>query len=311
MIRYFLKRLLWAVPTILAVSLIVYWAMDLTPVDPANLLLGDSATEEEYEAVREQMGLNDPLIVRYLRYISGVLHGDMGTSLYGGKNVWNEVMGRLPNTVSLAVASVLITMVLAIPLGIIAALKQNTWIDTVSSAVSFIGMAIPNFWLGIMLIMLFSVKLGWLPGMGAGEGLKSLILPAITVGTGNVASLTRTVRAAMLDVLRQDYLRTARSKGLSRRVVTLKHALKNAMIPIVTIIGTNMAGLLAGAMVTETVFSWPGLGYLTVQSVMQGDYNMVTGCIIITAVLMSVVLIVMDMAYALIDPRIKAQYTRR
>lgn len=309
MFRYFIKRILWVIPTVLLVSMLVYFAMDLTPGDPAVTKLGDSATEEQYEAMRESLGLNDPLIIRYVKYIGNVLKGDMGTSLSGNKPVWDEIIKRLWNTIYLAFASVVVAVTISLPLGILAALRQNTWIDTFSSIISFIGMAIPNFWLGILLIMLFSVKLGWLPSMG-NNSWNSIILPAITVGTGCMASLTRTVRAAMLDVIRQDYLRTASSKGIGKRAVILKHALKNAMIPIVTIIGTNMAGLLAGAMVTETVFSWPGLGYLTVQAVLTGDYNMVTGCIIVTAVMMSLVLVIVDVIYGFVDPRIKAQYAK-
>ncbi|MDC7125071.1 MAG: ABC transporter permease [Spirochaetales bacterium] len=307
MIRYIIRRMLWVIPTVLVVSFLVYVAMDLTPGDPANAVLGDVATDEQYNQVREEMGLNDPIVVRYFRYVVNAVQGDLGTTLYGKRSVWDEVMSRLPYTIYLTLASIVVAVIFSLPLGILAGIRQNTWIDTLASVFSFVGMAIPNFWLGILLIMAFSVHLGWLPSMGV-HGFKSIILPAITVGTGLTASLTRTVRAAMLDVIRQDYLRTARAKGLSNRVVILKHALKNAMIPIVTIIGTNMAGLLAGAMVTETVFSWPGIGYLTIKSVLGGDYNLVTGCIIITAVLMSLILLLIDVIYGFVDPRIKAQY---
>lgn len=245
------------IPVILLVSFVVFYAMDFVPGDAAMIALGDEATEAQLEAFREANGLNAPLLVRYFRYIGGVLHRDLGKSYYNGEDVWDLFFSKFGYTVILAAASVLLNICLSIPLGILAGVRQNSWWDTIASSVSFVGLAMPNFWVGLLLIMLFSVKLGWLPSVGADAGWKSVILPAITCGTGNMAALTRTTRSAMLDVLRQDYLRTARSKGARERAVIWKHALKNAQIPIVTTIGNQCAALIGGALVTERVFSWP------------------------------------------------------
>ena len=222
MIKYILKRILMIIPVVLFVSFVVYGVMDLVPGDPALTALGDEATPEQLEQYREEHGLNDPMPLRYVRYMAGVLHKDLGQSVYNGEDVWSLFFAKFRYTIILAVASVILTIVMSIPLGIVAAVKQNTWWDTSASTFSFIGLAMPNFWIGLLLIILFSVQLKWLPASGA-SGWKSVILPAITCGTGNMAALTRTTRSAMLDTLRQDYLRTARSKGAVERVVIWKH----------------------------------------------------------------------------------------
>lgn len=309
MAKYILKRLLMIIPVIIFVSFVVYAVMDLVPGDAAVTALGDEATEEQLEYYREEHGLNDPLLVRYVRYMSGVLHKDLGTSIYNGEDVWQLFFSKFKYTVYLAVASVLLTVVLSIPLGIVAAVRQNTWWDTTASVFSFVGLAMPNFWIGLLLMILFAVQLEWLPATGA-EGWKSIILPAITCGTGNMAALTRTTRSAMLDTLRQDYLRTARSKGATERVVIWKHALRNAQIPIVTQIGNQCAALVGGALVTERVFSWPGVGNYLVTAILQSDYEVVTGFVIMIAIAVSVVLLVVDIVYAYMDPRVKAQYVK-
>lgn len=310
MIKYIVKRICMIFIVILAVSFFVYAAMDFVPGDPAITALGDEATEEQLEQYREEHGLNDPLPIRYVRYMSGVLRKDLGTSVYNGADVWTLFFSKFWYTLQLAGASILLTVLLSIPLGILAAVKRNSWADTLATVASFVGLAMPNFWLGLLLIILFAVKLGWLPSMGATAGLKSLILPAITCGTGNMAALTRTTRSAMLDVLKQDYLRTARSKGASERRVVWRHALRNAEIPIVTQIGNQMAAHVGGALITERVFSWPGVGDYLVTSILQSDYEVVTGFIIMIAAAVSIVLLLVDILYAYLDPRIKAQYIK-
>ena len=234
-------------------------------------MLGDGATEQQIEYYRETHGLNDPLPVRYVRYMAGIAKGDLGTSYAQNRPVWDIFFEKFPNTFKLAIASVIVTVLLSIPLGILAAVKNNTWIDTICSTLSFVGLAMPNFWLGLLLIILFSVNLHWLPSTGA-VGFKSLILPAITCGTGNMAALTRITRSSMLDVLRQDYLRTARAKGQSEGMIITHHAFKNAQIPVVTQVGIQMSTLLGGAVLTERVFAWPGVGAFLVDSIQKSDF---------------------------------------
>lgn len=308
MLKYVLKRIVMIIPVVLAVSFIVFFIMDFVPNDPAVVALGDGATEEQLEAYREANGLNDPLIIRYVRYMGGILHGDLGTSYAQKESVWNLFFAKFPNTLRLAIASVVVTVILSIPLGIIAAVKENTWIDTACSTLSFVGLAMPNFWLGLLLIMLFAVNLKLLPATGA-VGFKSLILPAITCGTGNMAALTRITRSSMLDVLRQDYLRTARAKGQSESKIITYHAFKNAQIPVVTQIGIQMSTLIGGAVLTERVFAWPGVGAFLVDSIQKSDYEVVTGFVIMLAIFVSVILLIVDVLYAFLDPRIKAQYS--
>lgn len=309
MLKYVVKRILMIIPVVLAVSFIVFFIMDFVPSDPAVTVLGDGATEEQLDYYRETHGLNDPLIIRYVRYMEGIMQGDLGTSYAQNRPVWDIFFEKFPNTFKLAVASVVVTVLLSIPLGILAAVKNNTWVDTVCSTFSFVGLAMPNFWLGLLLIMLFSVNLHLLPSTGA-VGFKSLILPAITCGTGNMAALTRITRSSMLDVLRQDYLRTARAKGQSEGKIITRHAFKNAQIPVVTQIGIQMSTLLGGAVLTERVFAWPGVGAFLVDSIQKSDFEVVTGFVIMLAIFVSIILLLVDVVYAFLDPRIKAQYSK-
>jgi len=309
MLKYILKRILTIIPVVIAVSFIVFFIMDFVPTDPAVTALGDGATEEQLNYYRETHGLNDPLIVRYARYMAGIFRGDLGTSYANQLPVWDLFFDKFPNTLRLALASVVVTVLLSLPLGILAAVKENTWVDTVCSTLSFVGLAMPNFWLGLLLIMLFAVNLHWLPSTGA-AGFSSLILPAITCGTGNMAALTRITRSSMLDVLRQDYLRTARSKGQSERTIIFRHAFRNAQIPVVTQIGIQMSTLIGGAVLTERVFAWPGVGAFMVDSIQKSDFEVVTGFVIMLAIFVSLVLLLVDVLYAFLDPRIKAQYSR-
>ena len=309
MLKYVLKRIVMIIPVVLAVSFIVFFIMDFVPSDPAVTVLGDGATEQQIEYYRETHGLNDPLPVRYVRYMAGIAKGDLGTSYAQNRPVWDIFFEKFPNTFKLAIASVIVTVLLSIPLGILAAVKNNTWIDTICSTLSFVGLAMPNFWLGLLLIILFSVNLHWLPPTGA-VGFKSLILPAITCGTGNMAALTRITRSSMLDVLRQDYLRTARAKGQSEGMIITHHAFKNAQIPVVTQVGIQMSTLLGGAVLTERVFAWPGVGAFLVDSIQKSDFEVVTGFVIMLAIFVSIILLIVDVVYAFLDPRIKAQYSK-
>lgn len=309
MLKYVIKRIIMIIPVVLAVSFIVFFIMDFVPSDPAINALGDGATEQQLEYYRETHGLNDPLPVRYVRYMGGILKGDLGESYANKQPVWDLFFAKFPNTLRLAVASVIFTVVLSIPLGIVAAVKENTIVDTICSAVSFVGLSMPNFWQGLLFIMLFSVNLKWLPATGA-VGIKSLILPAITCGSGNMAALTRITRSSMLDVLKQDYLRTARAKGQSERKIILHHAFRNAQIPVVTQIGIQMSTLIGGAVLTERVFAWPGVGAFLVDSILKSDFEVVTGFVIMLAIFVSVILLLVDVLYAFLDPRIKAQYSK-
>jgi len=304
--RYILKRIAFLIPIILVVSFVVFSLMSLTG-DAAYTKAGDSMTEEEINQLREDMGLNDPLIVRYGRYMAGVVRGDLGTSIYG-KNVWVEYTSRLPYTLYLTFMAILIMVAVSIPFGIIAAVKQNSWVDTILSFFAMIGLSMPEFWLGLMLIIFFSLNLGWLPTSGA-DSWKSIILPAFTAGITRASTTTRMTRSSMLDQIRADFLRTARAKGVKESVVITKHALRNALIPIITIIGSQITSLIGGAVAIEVVFAWPGIGNLTVTAIRGNDFTMVTGCVMITTMLVAVLLLVVDIMYAFADPRIKAQYS--
>lgn len=308
MIRYILQRIVMLIPIMLAVTFVVFFIIDLAPGDAVDVLATNEMTVEQKEAMRESMGLNDPLMVRYFRYVGNFLKGDMGVSYFSGKGVFEICMARLPNTIILALAGIFIAIVVAIPLGLLAAVKQNTWIDTLSMAVGLFGVSMPNFWLGLLLILAFALRLGWFPSFGNTDGLLSLVLPAICVSAGQAALIMRITRSSMLEVIRQDYLRTARAKGVRENMVIRKHALKNALIPIITVIGTQLGVTLGGAVMAESVFAWPGLGRMVVDAIGQRDIPVVTGGIILATMLSSILMLIIDIAYAFIDPRIKARY---
>lgn len=310
MIKYILKRLLMLVPVILVTSFIIFWAMSLTGGDPAMLIAGEGATQAEIEAVREELGLNDPFLVRYVDYVKGMVTGDMGKSYITNKDVFQTFMEKLPNTLMLGGAAVLIAIVVALPLGIYTAIHQNTWKDTAGMVFALFGTSMPNFWLGLMLIIIFSLKLGWFPSGGKSD-FSSLVLPAMTVGLGLAALITRTTRSSMLDVIRQDYMTTARAKGCPEKRVIFTHGLKNALIPIITAIGLQMSMVITGSVLAETVFSWPGIGRLVYDSIAKRDTPMVTGAIILCSALMCIINLMVDLIYAFFDPRIKAQYSKK
>ncbi|MBQ6507462.1 MAG: ABC transporter permease [Clostridia bacterium] len=308
MLKYIAKRLLAMIPVILGVTLIVYLIMSLAPGDPARTILGELATEEQVNELREEMGLNDPIIVQYFRYIWNLLHGDLGRSYQSRIDVSTEIFSRFPNTIKLALAASLFSVILALPLGIIAAVKQNTFFDSFSMFVAIIGISCPTFWFGLILILVFAVNLKWFPVSGQVDNFRGMVLPALTLAFNSMAAMARVTRSSMLEVIRQDYIRTARAKGVSQRNVILQHAVPNAMIPTVTVIGLRIGGLLAGAVICETVFSWPGIGRLLVQSIQSRNTPVVLGCIIIFSICFSLVNLIVDILYAFIDPRIKSQY---
>jgi len=307
--KYIVKRLLMMIPVILGVTFVVYFIVSLTPGDPATAILGDNATAEAIAQVHEELGLDDPVIVQYGRYMLNLLRGDFGTSYTTKRPVLDEIALRFPYTFVLAFVGMSIAVMISIPAGIISATKQYSLADRVSMLIALMGVSIPNFWLGLMLIIIFCLNLRLLPTGGA-DTASSIILPAISLGMGAAANITRTTRSSMLEVIRADYIRTAKSKGVNRRVVIQKHALRNALIPVVTVVGLQFGGLLGGMVFCETVFSWPGLGRLMVDSIRAKNTPQVMGSIIVFCVCFSIVNLLIDLLYAYIDPRIKAQYKR-
>ena len=308
MTKYIIKRLLCLIPVILGITLLIFFIMDMAPGDPAATILGDAANEESIALLREELGLNDPFFVRFFRYVFDALHGDFGRSYSTNVPVMEEIAVRFPVTLKLAVFGILLSLVVGIPIGIISAVRQYSLLDYSTMLFTLILTSMPGFWLGMLLLMLFSLKLGWFPATGA-VGWISFVLPTITVASRSMANIARMTRTTMLEVLGQDYVRTARAKGIPEKVVVMSHALRNALIPIITIIGTQLAGVLGGSVLTETVFAWPGVGRLIVDSLNMRDTPLVTGSIIMTTILLSFVLLLVDLLYAAVDPRIKAQYT--
>lgn len=309
MYKYIIKRLLLLLVVIVGVSLLIYTIMDFAPGDIVLTILGEDFEQADYDAKYHELGLDRPMIVRYLDYMWGLLHGDLGYSQKYRMPVWQLYMQRLPSTLTLALSATLVSVIISIPLGIYTALHQGTIQDNIASAFSMIGLAAPNFWVGLMLILAFALHLGWF-NSGGYQSWKDVVLPAITVGTGHIAMDTRTTRSSMIDVIRQDYLMLARAKGCNEKTVVTKHALKNALIPIMTASGIQFTTSLGGSVVTETVFSWPGVGRLVIEAIKSQDIETVTGAIIMTSILSSLILLIIDLLYALVDPRIKAQYSK-
>lgn len=307
MLKYIIKRIISLLPVIIGATLIVFLILSMSQGDPARMILGDEASPEQVEQLREEMGLNDPALVQYGRYMLNLVKGDMGVSYTTGGPVIKEIAARFPNTLLLALVAMTLSAALALPLGVIAALKQNSILDGVSMVISLIGVSMPGFWLGLLLIILFSLRLGWLPSFGA-DTVSSIILPALTIAVMSMASIARMTRASMLEVIRQDYIRTARSKGLPEQRVIRQHALRNALMPTVTAIGLQTGIQMAGSVWTETVFSWPGIGRLMIQSIQGRDMPTVLGCIIVFSICFSVINLIVDLIYGVIDPRIKNQY---
>jgi ABC-type dipeptide/oligopeptide/nickel transport system permease component len=303
-LRALLFRMLYAIPVVWLVVSIVFLLIHLVPGDPIEQMLGEGARPADIAALRHTYGLDAPLGQQYIHYWRGVLHGDLGRSLRLNDTVTHLVIARYPYTIELAAAAVLLALALAIPAGITAALHRNRWQDQTLGVVSLLGLSFPSFALGPILILLVSIKLGWLPVSGTGD-ISHLILPAITMGSALAAILTRMVRTAMLEELGQDYIRTARAKGLAERTVVYKHALRNALIPVVTLVGLQFGALLAGAIVTEKIFSWPGIGQLTVSAISNRDYSLLQGCILAVGLTYVLVNLATDVLYLVVNPRIR------
>lgn len=310
MVKYVIKRILILIPIMLAVSFIVFSILYFTPADPARLMLGASAPQEALEQLREELGLNDPFLVQYGNYMKDVFHGDFGNSYRSGQPVFDEIFARFPVTLKLAGISILVVTVLGITLGIISAVKQYSILDYLLTVLSMLAASIPSFWLGLMMMLYFALEKGWLPSYGVENGWRSFVMPVIALSLPAMAELTRMTRSAMLETIRQDYIRTARAKGLMERAVIWRHALKNALMPIITVIGSNFGSLLGGAVVIETVFSLPGLGSLIVNSIRTKDVPQVMAGTLFIALLFCIVLLVVDVAYAFIDPRVRTRYIK-
>jgi peptide/nickel transport system permease protein len=295
------------IPVLLGVSFIVFSILSFTPGDPVEMRLGDNYSEEAYQAMKEEMGLNDPFLLRYVKYIGNAVRGDFGNSYRTSQPVLNELAARLPNTILLSAAAMLFAVLLGIPLGVISATHQYSAVDNISMIGALFGVSMPNFWLGLMLIVIFAAGLRWFPSSGF-EDWASIVLPAVTLSVNSLAMITRMTRSSMLETIRQDYIRTARAKGLKEGVIVIKHALRNAMIPIVTTVGLQFGFSLGGAVLVETVFAWPGIGRLLVECIKLKDTPVVVACVLVLATMFTVINLCIDILYAFLDPRIRAQY---
>lgn len=304
MFSFLLRRLLLTLPVIWIVVTLVFGLIHMVPGDPVAQMLGEGASVTEVEKTRHDLGLDRPFSEQYRTYIAGVVRGDLGVSFRNQEPVARSILTRYPATIELAIAAAIFSLVLAVPFGVVSAICRGRAADRVIGFVSLLGVSLPNFALGPMLILLFSVVFGILPVSGR-DGFAHLILPAVTLGGALAAITTRMVRGSMLEEIRQDYVRTARAKGLSRRAVLFTHALRNGLIPVITVIGLQMGALLAGAIITETIFSWPGLGRLTIQAINARDYPLVQGCILTIALTYILINLLTDLLYSVVDPRIR------
>lgn len=307
MFRYIQVRLLTAIPVILGLSLVVFLMVNLLPGDAVDLKLAEQgASAERIQELRRELGLNDPLPVQYLRFAGNALRGDLGRSLFSNQLVTKQIAKQIPATLQLTLAGMMVALALGVTLGICAAVKQNTWVDSLSMLIALVGVSMPTFWLGLLLIFLFSLRLGWLPAAGT-DGLRGLIMPAFTLGFHSSAIIARLTRSSMLEVLRQEYVVTARAKGLSQRVVILQHALRNALLPVVTVVGLQFGYLLGGAVIIETVFARQGVGQLIVSGILQRDVPLVQGMVFFLSVIFVICNLLVDISYAVLDPRIRYQ----
>lgn len=312
MTAYILRRLILLMPVILIVGIVVFALIHLTPGDPAAVILGDQATPEAIDNLREQLGLKDPLPIQFLHWFGGVLQLDFGESIFIGEPVTKALLDRAQPTILLTVYAMLFQIAVGVPAGVISAVRHNSIIDRVMTVVAISGAAIPTFFLGILLILFFAVRLGWLPSGGYTslhedpvKHFKTMLMPAFALGFSSAGLLARLVRSSMLDVMREDYVRTALAKGLPLRLVVIRHALRNALIPALTVIGTSVGALLGGAVVTETVFTIPGMGRLVVQSIARRDYPVIQGAVMVIAMTYVIVNLIVDLLYVYIDPRVR------
>jgi peptide/nickel transport system permease protein len=310
-VAFLIRRLLLTLPILFIVSVVCWSMINLIPGDPATVILGPEASEQAKEQMREQLGLNKPLVVQYVDWLDGVLHGNLGKSLVDGMPVSQLILQRLPVTLELALGTFLVSLTIAVVAGILSASNRGTWIDYLSTGFALGGISIPHFWLGMMFIIIFAVNLGWLPASGFEPffqnpvaNITAMILPVLATGLRESAELMRMLRSSLLEELGSDYVRTAFSKGLSKRVVVIKHAVRNALIPFVTASGLQIAGLLGGLVVTEQVFQLPGVGRLIVESIEQRDFTVVQGAVLTVTVIVVIINVLVDVLYAVIDPRI-------
>jgi peptide/nickel transport system permease protein len=325
MLQYTLRRLLLFIPVIFGVLLIVFLTVRLVPGDPATILIGPEGSAEDRALITRRLGLDRPLPVQFGLYLWSAVQGDFGRSIFLGSEVTTLVAAALPATMELALLAMIMTLIVALPLGILAAVRANTPLDYGATLLALLGVSMPLFWFGVLAILLFSLQLGWLPSFGRGPGLfpslgglfrggapteviealRFAFLPALTLAIGSIALVTRLVRSSMLDVLKLDYVRTAKAKGLNDRLVVGKHALRNALLPVITVVGLQFGTLLGGAVITETIFAWPGLGRLVVGAISQRDFPVIQGSVIVIAVAISLVNLLVDLSYAVINPKIR------
>lgn len=302
---YILRRLLTLIPVLFGVSFLVFAAMYIIPGDAVDSMLAETgATAEDLARLREQLGLDDPFFVQYGRFLATLVSGDLGTSIVTNRQVSEQIRTQLPATLQLTLSALAIAILLGIPLGVISAVNRGSWIDAISMLVALIGVSMPNFWLGLLFIMLFSLQLGWLPAAGTGS-LQHLIMPAMTLGFSGIAVIARVSRSALLEVLNTDFMRTARSKGLRTRAVIVKHGMRNAMASVLTIIGLQFGALLGGSVVVETVFGRQGIGFLTANAIQRGDFPLVQATVMLAALFFVVANLLVDLSYSLLDPRIR------
>ena len=315
MINYIIKRVLLLIPVLLGVILVIFFIMEMSPIDAVDVILGTDVTEEEADELRQELGLDRPFLVRYIDYILSLIRGDMGTSYKNGRNVADEIFSRLPNTILLAGSAIFLACAIGIPIGIISAKKQYTLLDNAATVFALVGAAVPVFWLGLVSVLIFAIGLKWFPATGMGDSplevLRSLVLPAAVISTSACAVFMRQTRSSMLDVMQQDYIDTARSKGANESGITVRHMLRNALIPIITAVGLQFGTLLGGSVITENVFAWPGLGRYVVDSISKRDTPAVLGCVVVISIMFSLMNLVTDILYAFVDPRIKSQYMQK
>ena len=301
--RYLLQRSLLLLPTLFGALTLVFFLIHLVPGDPVEVMLGETASAADKEELRRSLALDQPLMVQYHSFLTGLLQGNLGSSLYEQSSVTDLIRTRLPATIELTLCAMAIAVAISFPLAILAAINRGSGIDRGALLFSLLGLSLPNFWLGPLLMIIFSIQLGWTPVSGRG-GLDHLVLPSLTLGMGMAAILTRILRGSLLQVINEDYVRSARAKGLSEKQVWLKHTLRNALLSVITIMSLQFGSLLAGSIITETVFSWPGIGRLTVQAIQTRDYPLVQGCVLVIAISYLLVNLLTDIFYHLVDPRI-------
>lgn len=309
MYKYVFKRLVLLLPIVLGVTFIVFSIMSLTPGDPARLILGTSAPQEAIDQLNHELGYDQPFLQRYINYIVNAVQGDFGNSYRTNKPVFNEIFSRFPTTLKLAILGVLTSIIIGIPIGILSAVKQYSTLDIISTTAAMLMASVPGFWLGLMLIVLFSLKLKCLPSNGI-DSVSCFILPTITLAMPSAANIIRMTRSTMLETIRQDYIRTARSKGATERTVIWKHALRNALLPVITVVGMDFGALLGGTILVESVFSIPGLGMLMLTAIRMKDIPQVMAAVLFLATLFCIIMLLVDLIYAYIDPRLRSKYVK-